>query len=255
MAELVISGLSVAAGGTLLVEDASLSLTGGELVAVIGENGAGKSSLLSGIIGYQPLVSGDVAVDGRTIAAMTASERARTVSWLPQSVPLAWPIRVRDAVALGRFAHGGVSGKLSVQDNAIVDRTMVDCGLAALAERSTATLSGGELARVHLARCMVTQAPFLLADEPVAALDPRHQIVVMEMLRTLARGGAAVLIILHDLALAARFADRIIAMKQGRIFADGPVVDVMTPEILERLFGVAFATENGRGWVQPVALG
>ncbi len=255
MAELVVSGLSVTVGAARLVENASLRLASGELVAVIGENGAGKSSLLSGIIGYQPLASGDVAVDGRPVRSMTASERARTISWLPQTVPLAWPIRVCDAVALGRFGHGGVPGRLSSADSVIVEHALARCDLLALAERSTATLSGGELARVHLARCVATRAPLLLADEPVAALDPRHQIAVMDMLRAMARGGAGVLIVLHDLALASRFADRLIAMKQGRIVADGPVTDVMTPEFLNQLFGVAFAVEARQGWLQPVALG
>lgn len=255
MVELVVSGLSVAAGAARLVESASLRLAGGELIAVIGENGAGKSSLLSGIIGYQPLASGDVAVDGRPTTAMSASERARIIGWLPQNVPLAWPIRVRDAVALGRFGHGGLPGRLTSADSAIVEQALADCDLLALAERSTATLSGGELARVHLARCVATRAPLLLADEPVAALDPRHQIAVMDMLRAMARGGAGVLIVLHDLALAARFADRIIAMKQGRIVADGPVADVMTPDLLKQLFGVAFAVDARQGWLQPVTLG
>lgn len=254
MAELVVSGLSVAAGGARLVEDASLCLAGGELVAVIGENGAGKSSLLGGIIGYRALAGGTVIVDGQPVAAMSAGARARTVSWLPQSVPLAWPIRVRDAVALGRFGHGGVPGKLSVCDQAIIERAVADCDLLALAERSTATLSGGELARVHLARCMATQAPLLLADEPVAALDPRHQIAVLGMLRTMVHGGAGVLIVLHDLALAARFADRIIAMKQGRIVADGRVADVMTPEILRQLYDTGFDVSTAHGWPHPVAL-
>ncbi len=255
MAELVVSGLSVSAGVTPLVENASLRIAGGELVAVIGENGAGKSSLLSAIIGYQAPASGQICIDGKPVAAMTASERARSVSWLPQTVPLAWPIRVRDAVALGRFGHGGVPGKLSSVDNAIVEKSLADCDLLSLAGRSTATLSGGEMARVHLARCMATRAPLLLADEPVAALDPRHQIAVMAMLQTLARGGTGVLIVMHDLSLAARFADRVIAMKQGRIVADGPVARIMVPEMLETLFGVAFSIGTERGWPQPVALG
>jgi iron complex transport system ATP-binding protein len=255
MAELIVTDMTLAEGGVTLVDGASFSLAGGELVVVIGENGAGKSSLLRGIIGYRPLSGGTVAVDGQSVAAMTATERARAIGWLPQSVPLAWPIRVRDAVALGRFGHGGVPGKMSGADSAIVERALTQCDLLAFADRSTATLSGGELARVHLARCIATQAPLLLADEPVAALDPRHQIAVMEMLKANARAGAGVLVVLHDLALAGRFADRVIGMKGGRIVAEGSVADVMAPDQLERLFGIAFAVDATRGWPQPLALG
>lgn len=255
MAELTVTDLKLGEGGVTLVDGASFSLAGGEIVAVIGENGAGKSSLLRGIIGYRPLSGGAVAVNGQSVAAMTASERALAIGWLPQSVPLAWPIRVRDAVALGRFGHGGVPGKMSAADSAIVELVLTQCDLLTFADRSMATLSGGELARVHLARCIATQAPLLLADEPVAALDPRHQIAVMAMLKAQTRAGAGVLVVLHDLALAARFADRVIGMKGGRIMADGSVADVMTAEILRELFGVDFAIHTDRSWPQPVALG
>ncbi len=255
MAELIVSGVSVTIGAASLVEDASLRLGSGELVAVIGENGAGKSSLLRAIIGYQRGTIGTATVDGRGIDAMTATQRARAIGWLPQSVPLAWPIRVRDAVALGRFAYGGLPGRLSREDDAIVEQALADCDLLALAERSTATLSGGEVARVHLARCIATQAQLLLADEPVAALDPRHRIEVMTMLRAMTRDGAGALVVLHDLGLAARFADRIVAMKGGRIVAEGTVAQMIAPEMLRGLFDVDFAVGYEQGWPNPVALG
>jgi iron complex transport system ATP-binding protein len=255
MAELVVSGLNMAVGAARLVADASLTVRSGELVAIIGENGAGKSSLLRGIIGYQRRSAGTATIDGRSIEGMAAAQRARTIGWLPQSVPLAWPIRVADAVALGRFAYGGVPGRLSADDRAIVTQAMRECDLLALSDRSTATLSGGEIARVHLARCIATRAPLLLADEPVAALDPRHRIAVMRLLQAMAKDGAGVLLVVHDLALAARFADRIIAMKDARIVAEGAPWEICTPERLKLLFGVDFAVDCDAGWPNPVVLG
>lgn len=254
MAELRAHGLTVEAGGRRLLDDASIVLRGGELVAVIGENGAGKSTLLRSITGYRS-AGGHVDIDGQSLASLSASERARRVAWLPQSAALAWPVRVRDAVALGRFAHGGPPGRLSAADRVLVNEALARCELTTLAEQSTATLSGGELARVHLARVLVTGAPLLLADEPVAALDPRHRLAVMTMLRAMVAAGSGALVVLHDLSLAARFADRVIAMQDGRIVAEGPVARIVTPMVLERLFGVPFAVTDDRGWPEPIALG
>ena len=186
---------------------------------------------------------------------MSARDRARSIGWLPQEMPLAWPVKVRDAVAIGRFTHGGLPGRLSEADARAVDNAITACDLTDFSERSTVHLSGGEIARVHLARTMVGEAPVLLADEPVAALDPRHRLAVMRLFRGLADRGTAVAMVLHDLALAARFANRIVGMKVGRVVVDGPPADVMTPAWIAELFGVEADVDVSRGWPVPVVLG
>lgn len=255
MAELVAQALSIDAGRKPLVDDVALAVRGGELVAIIGENGAGKSSLMRGLAGYLNPTAGTVTVDGHDVRQMTSAQRARAIGWLPQSVPLAWPVNVRDAVATGRFAHGGLPGRMAGQDQAAVDAAIAACDLQDLADRSTAQLSGGEIARVHLARTLAGGASVLLADEPVAALDPRHRLAVMRLLRAEADAGKAVAVVLHDLALAGQFADRILGMKDGRVVVEGPPAEVMTPDWIAALFGVAVEVDGSRGWPVPVAIG
>ena len=255
MAELAVQSLSVEVDGARPVDDVSMSVRGGELVAIIGENGGGKSSLMRAMAGYIAPSSGQVMVDGRNVSTMSSRERARTISWLPQEMPLAWPVKVRDAVAIGRFAHGGLPGLLSEVDWQAVERVLIECDLPTLADRSTAHLSGGEIARVHLARTIVGEAPVLLADEPVAALDPRHRLAVMALFRGLADRGTAVAMVLHDLTLAARFADRIVGMKAGRVVVDGSPAEVVTRERIAELFGVEADVDVSRGWPVAVVLG
>ena len=156
-------------------------------------------------------------VEGEHTAAMTPRRRARQLAYLPQNRPLAWPSPVRDVVALGRFAHGAVLGRLRGADRTAVERALAACDLQQLAGRSTATLSGGELARVHCARAFAAEAPLLIADEPVAELDPYHQFRVMDLIRAFVTEGGGALVVLHDLTLASRYASRLIWMKGGRI--------------------------------------
>ena len=255
MAELVVQSLCVDAGAKRLVDDVSITVRGGERVAIIGENGAGKSSLMRCMAGYVRPSAGVVTVDGHDVMGVTARRRAQAIGWLPQAMPLAWPVKVRDAVAIGRFAHGGLPERLSVADAAAVERVLVACDLIDLADRSTAHLSGGEIARVHLARTMVGEAAVLLADEPVAALDPRHRLSVMRLLRAEADAGKAVAVVLHDLALAARFADRIVGMKDGRVLVEGTPAEVVTREWIVALFGVEAEVDVSRGWPVPVVVG
>lgn len=234
---LIARGIGVDAGDSTLVADADLTVSPGELVVLLGPNGAGKTSLLRAAIGLAG-ASGTATLNGHATASMPAVARARALSYLPQMRPLAWPARVRDVVALGRFAHGVTLGRLSPRDAEAVDAALVRCDLTALADRATDTLSGGELARVHLARALAAEAPLIVADEPVAALDPRHQHRVMGLLRDFVRGGGGALAVLHDLALAAAYADRLVWMKDGRIVSDGSVRETMTVERIAQVYGV-----------------
>ena len=237
MPELAVDRLCVALGGRTVVRDASWRLDGGELVALLGANGAGKTTALRAVLGLTPRSGGEVRVGGDP-ARMPPSERARRIAYLPQIRPLAWPVRVRDVVALGRFAHGATLSRLNGADAEAVVRALQACDLESLVERSCSTLSGGELARVHVARALAAEAPLLLADEPTASLDPLHQFQVMQLLRSGADAGRGVLVVMHDAALAACTADRLLWMADGRIVADGPPEATLTAARLAEVYGV-----------------
>ena len=229
-----------------LVEDASFRLEPGGLTMLIGPNGSGKSTLLRLALGLLAPDAGETLIDGANVRGLSPTARARKAAYLPQTHPLAWPMPVRDVIALGRFAYGAAPGRLSAKDAAAVERAIDACRLAGFEDRAADTLSGGELARVHLARALAAETPLLVADEPVAALDPRYQHEVAQLFAAAAHAGRAVLTVVHDLTLAARYADRLIWMKDGRIIADGSVADTMTAERLAEVFGIeAEVTPNG----------
>ena len=243
---LQVTDLMIKAGAVTLVEAASFGLQAGELVALLGPNGAGKTSLLRGAIGLVPRTSGRARIDGQDTAEMTPRRRARQLAYLPQNRPLAWPNPVRDVVALGRFSHGAALGRLRGRDRQAVDRALASCDLDSLAKRSTATLSGGELARVHCARAFAAEAPLLIADEPVAELDPYHQFRVMDLIETFVRQGGGALVVLHDVVLARRYANRFIWMKGGRIVADGPPATTLSVARLAEIYGVRGRIDGDR---------
>jgi len=245
MSELVATELSLASRGATLVDRASFRLAPGELVALLGPNGAGKTSLIRASLGLVRPSSGRATLGGADTAGLAAAQRARALAYLPQQRPLAWPLSVRDLVALGRFGHGAVPARLAPADAAAVDRALAACDLETLAHRRTDTLSGGELARVHCARAFAAEAPLLIADEPTAALDPRHQFQVMALIRAFVEAGGGALVVLHDIQLAADHASRLVWMKAGRILADGAPEDTLTPERLAGVYGVQ-ATIKGR---------
>lgn len=230
--------LSYRAEGRALVKDASFALEPGTLTVLIGPNGAGKTTLLRLALGLLEANGGEALILGDDARTLRPSERARRAAYLPQARPLVWPQPVRDIVALGRFAHGAAPERLSPADAQAVDRAILACGLAGFEERAADTLSGGELSRVHLARALAAEAPVLVADEPVAALDPRYQHEVLRIFARAALAGSAVLTVVHDLALAARYADRLLWMHKGRIVADGPPGETLTPDRLRAVFGI-----------------
>lgn len=249
MTSLVANKVSVQAGDTLLVQDASLSIKPGELVAILGANGAGKTSLLRTLLGITKASNGSALLNGEDCFEMSPTKRARMVSYLPQRRPLAWPLRVRDVIALGRFAHGAALGRLSSVDAAAVEEAIESCKLGRLQDRNTDNLSGGELARVHFARAIAAKAPLLIADEPVAELDPRHQILVADLIRQFVDDGGGALVVLHEVALAARIADRLIWMKNGRVIAQGTPLDTLNPKTMADVYGVrAHVQSDGSGF-------
>lgn len=238
MTELVATNISVTAGDARLVDNVSLSLKTGELVAILGPNGAGKTSLLRALLGLTEIAGGSALLDGQDVAHLQATERAKLVSYLPQRRPLAWPNKVRDIIALGRFAHGAALGRLSPQDAAAVADAIKACKLENLADRNADTLSGGEIARVHFARAMAARTPLLIADEPTAALDPLHQLAIAQLMRDFVDTGGGALLVLHDVALAARFADRLIWMRDGRVVATGSPDETLSAELMQKVYDV-----------------
>ena len=230
--------ITVKAGSKTLVSKASLELRPKELTALIGPNGAGKTSLIRAGLGLMKAASGTASIHGKNIAQMQPDKRARHIAYLPQIRPLAWPNHVYDIVALGRFAYGTNIGRLSMADQDAVQSAMQACDILHLSERKADTLSGGELARMHCARALCAKAPFLIADEPIAALDPRHQFRIMDLLRSYVDSGGGAIIVLHDIALATRYADQLVWMKDGDIIANGSVEDTLSTQMMSKVFGV-----------------
>ena len=236
--------ISVRRGGRNILEDVSLSLGAG-LTAVIGPNGAGKSTLLEVLAGLLRPDSGMVTLDGAPIHQIKPKRLAQIRSFLPQSARCEWPIAVERVVALGLVPSLSPIGGLSAADEARVAATIAAWGLEEFRGQSVQTLSGGELMRVMLARALVCDPEVLLADEPIAGLDPRHALDAMARLAALGQSDRSVVVAIHDLPLAARHADSIIALNAGRLLSAGPTSQVLTVELLKELFGVQAHVEQG----------
>jgi iron complex transport system ATP-binding protein len=244
--------LSVRLGTREVVHALNLELARGELVTLAGPNGAGKTTLLRAVAGLVAS-EGQAFIDGGALEQFTLRERARLIAYLPQGHVFHWPLLAAEVVALGRHPHGDPFGRPSAADKAAVARALTAVAATAFAERPIGTLSGGERARIALARALATEAPLLLADEPTASLDLHHQLVIMQRLREVARQGGGVLAVMHDLALAARFSDRIMVMNEGAIVASGPPREALSPEILAGVFGVEADLLEIDGAYVPIA--
>lgn len=238
-----------------VIDDISFDVGHGEFIGLVGPNGAGKSTLMKACLGLTDF-RGEVSLLDKPMAAMSSLERARTVAYLPQDHEIAWPVKVRRVVALGRqpFLTGMAIGDYA--GGQIVSSAMIRMGVAHLADRPANMLSGGERARVLIARALAQTTPLLFADEPVAGLDPAHQIGLMEVFRSLLREGRSVLCSMHDLGLAARWCTRLIMIDAGRIVADDVPEQVLTAENLEKVYGVkAFIGQaDGGPLVMPTGL-
>ena len=234
---LTISHVTVRRAAVTVLHDVSLAVAAGEILAVIGPNGAGKSTALKAVLGLIPH-DGIVCVEGEPVASMSPRERARRLAYVPQRSQLSVGMDVRNVVALGRFAHHGDVARLSERDAAAIDRALERCSITAFAERPFMQLSVGEQQRVLLARALATEAPVLLLDEPTAALDVGHVLDLLQLLRSLAGDGKAIMVVLHDLDQVVRLADRVCLLDRGQVRACGAVAEVFTSAHLAAVFGV-----------------
>lgn len=246
-------GLHLALGGRPVLAGIDLALQPGRLVGLIGPNGAGKTTLLRVLAALQAPDAGTVRYDGQTARQLGRDRLARGLAVMMQGDAVQWPLRADHLVALGRLPHRRFLGGLSAEDQAAVARALDAADAAHLRLRTVATLSAGERMRVLFARALAVEAPMLFADEPVAALDPFHQLQIMELLQARALAGAGVLVVLHDLALAGRFCDRLVLLQGGRVMADGAPDSVLTDDNLRRVYAVEVhrGQRDGVGYVLP----
>jgi iron complex transport system ATP-binding protein len=231
-----LEGVAVRRGGRGVLDDVSLAFAPGALTAVIGPNGAGKSTLLAVAAGLLAPAAGTVTLDGVALARIERRALARRRAYLPQSPRADWPISVEHVVELGLTPSSAGFGPLPPALAAQVEATLRDHDLLALRDRPATELSGGELSRTMLARAVVGDPELLLVDEPTAGLDPRHAFDAARRLRDRARAGRTVAMAIHDLDLALRFADWVVALKDGRVLAAGPLAEVLDEPLLARLY-------------------
>jgi iron complex transport system ATP-binding protein len=234
---LSIHALSVRLGGRDLLQKLDAAFAPGEVACILGANGAGKSTLLACLAGLRTPTAGEARLDGAALLRLAPSARARRIGFLPQTPEIAWPLLVEHLVALGRIPYA-TSGKTPA-DRAAVVSAMAATETESLRGRVVDTLSGGERARVLIARALAGEPDWLLADEPFAGLDPGHALDACALFRRLAHEhGRGVVLTLHDLGLTLRLADRVLVLADGRILADGPPQTALTPEVLRVAYGV-----------------
>ncbi len=236
---LAAQNLSVKLAGRAVLNDISLALSSGHLVALVGPNGAGKTTLLRALAGLAPS-EGVVHVGGDVLASLALRERARRFAYLPQGHVVHWPLPARDIVALGRYPHGATDpARLTAKDTEAVLRAMQATDVMQFGDRRVTELSGGERSRVALARVLAVEAPVILADEPTSSLDPRHQIDVMKTLRQVADKGVLVIVVTHDLGLAARFADTVLVLSDGRLVSQGAPAEALSEQVMGQVFRIS----------------
>ncbi len=230
--------LGVRLGNRAVLIDVSLTVTGGELIAVVGPNGAGKSTLLRACAGLIKTHHGTIRLGDGVMAPIPAQTRARQIAYLPQRARCHWPLPVRKVVELGRFPYRRSWQRLTPHDQKAIDRAMTMMGVAEFARQPITTLSGGEKMRVHVARLLAGEQDLILADEPTASLDPYFQLQIIAAFKHISANGRGVVIAMHDLALASRYSDRIVVLDRGRIVGVGRPHEVLIPPLLRDVFRV-----------------
>ena len=246
MSILACENLGVTIGARTILSGVDLSVEVGKVTTIIGPNGAGKSTLLSCLAGLREPTSGGALLDGASLSRMKPRERARHLAFLPQTPEIAWAVEARTLIELGRTPFVGARGQTEA-DRAAVDRAMKAANVEAFEHRVVHTLSGGERARVLIARALAGEPQWLLADEPLTGLDPAHQLDAAALFRQLADDGVGVVVTLHDLSMALRMSDRVIVLAEGGVLADEPPATALSPEVLKRAYGVEATLSQGPG--------
>ena len=239
MTLLALEHLSVSRGNRKVLHDVSLTIGAGEFVGLLGPNGAGKTTLLRAALGLMP------AEGNSNLARFDRRARARHVAWLPQTREIAWPVSVEQIVTLGRAPHLGPGQRPDDADRHAIDSAIARMGLTDFRQRIATRLSGGEQARVLIARALAQETPLLMADEPAAGLDPANQIALMTLFAETAAAGRTVIAAMHDLGLAVRHCTRLVVLDQGRLVADGPPAQVLSPALLAKVFHISAHFEQG----------
>ena len=238
MSVLALHQLTVRHDNRVVLDTVSLSVAAGELVGVVGANGAGKTTLLRAALGLARPTSGRVELAGGDLSRMTEIERARLAAYLPQERHVGWNMSAWRIASLGAFDQPPAEARAAAWT------ALARVGLQGLEDRGVLQMSGGERARVLLARLLVTASPLLVADEPTAGLDPDAQLLAMDLFREEAARGGAVVMTLHDLSLAARYCDRLVVLAAGRIIVDAPPLDALSPDVLVAAFGLTGHVES-----------
>lgn len=248
------AGLCVQRDGRMVVQDVSLALRGGECVSLVGPNGSGKTTLLLTLLGLLPPNAGALRLNGHDLRTIPPRERGRFAAYVPQVLERVPAFCVYDVVAGGRFPHVGPLQPLSNADQAAIQKALECCGLTALADRPFNAISGGERQKTLIAAAIAQDPQAMFLDEPNTALDPAYQRELVGILREWHARGRGLLLISHDLQLPVALGGRVIALKQGRIAADGPAADVLAPEVLSGIYGAEFAVvtgADGRRFILP----
>ena len=233
VADLVVS---YGRGSRNAVDGVSFLVPRGHLTALAGPNGSGKSSIVRALLRRADILRGGVTIDDREVSTLSYAELARLLAVVPQREEAAFPARVRDYVALGRYPHLGLWRAPAEDDDRAVEQALAQAGVEDLADRDTDALSGGEWQRVRIARALAQKTPALVLDEPTTFLDVAHEMAIFELLSSLARSGLAVLLVSHQLNLVARFADTIVLLDQGRVATSGAPAEVMNATLLESVY-------------------
>lgn len=255
MVTLSIEALRVDLGGRTILHGIDAEIRSGRLVGVIGPNGAGKSTIARAIAGLLRTSSGRITLDRTNVRALPPAALGRRLAYLPQGQTVHWPLAVERLVALGRLPHLAPFSRITAEDREAIERAMARADVLALRDRPVTELSGGERARALVARALAVEAAALVVDEPLAALDPGHQLQMMELLRDEAKAGRLVVAVLHDLAMAARFCDRLLLIHEGRLVADGVPSAVLTADNLRDCYGISVWTGEieGQSVVLPLS--
>lgn len=253
MSLLRVENLSVFRQKRMVLDGISFDVGEGEFVGLIGPNGAGKSTLLRAILAQLPY-EGAVTLNGQESAQLKNIRRAQILSYIAQDREISWNMRVEAVVHLGRLARLSHFSRLSLQDQQLVEGAINALEIGHLRDKPARELSGGEQARVLIACALAQDTPLILADEPVAGLDPSHQLGLMQIFRGLAAGGHSVICTLHDLGLAARWCTRLLLVKGGRLVADGKPAEILHDEVIRDLYGVdVYRAETADGLIiQPI---